>query len=110
MRALLLALASTLTLASAAAAQPSDGSSLALQQPIASPSRVMLDGIAWRCAGAACVATGEPRSQSPLRACQRFAAQLGAVTAFTYSGRTLGTDQLPACNAQARQSPLVRTR
>ncbi len=111
MRAFLLGAAISLSVAAAASAQPVPGSSAALQAPVASPIRVFIDGVAWRCAGQACVAIGEPRSQATLRACRRVAAQLGAVTAFTYAGRPLSADQVPACNTEARPGgPVVRAR
>lgn len=103
MRPLLLGFVASLGIAAAASAQPAPGSSLGLQTAVSTPQSVVLDGVRWSCAGQSCIAVGEPRSQSPLRACQRVAARLGPVTAFTYAGRTLAADQLPACNAQARQ-------
>ncbi len=103
MRTLFLGLTACLNLGGAALAQPTSGSSLGLQTAVSAPQSTVIDGVQWRCAGQSCIAVGEPRSQSPLRACQRVAARLGAVTAFTYAGRTLTAEQLPSCNAQARQ-------
>ena len=110
MRALFLGLTTCLTLAGAAVAQPAPGSSIGLQNPVASPMSQIVDGVRWSCAGAACVAVGEPRSQSVLRACQRAAARVGPVTSFTYAGRTLESERLPECNAQARDVAVVRAR
>lgn len=111
MRAFLFGLTTAVCLTGAVAAQPAPGSSAALQAPVASPARIFIDGVAWRCAGQACVAVGEPRSQAVLRACRRVTAQLGAVTAFTYAGRALPADQIPACNTEARPGgQLVRAR
>lgn len=110
MRSLFLGLTAFASLAGAALAQAPAGSSASLQTAVGQPSRVMLDGQQWRCAGQACVASGQPRSQSVLRACQRAVAQLGPVTAFTYAGRTLPAEDLPRCNAQARDLQLVEAR
>lgn len=100
MRAFLFSLAA-LTLAGAAHAQ--SGSSAALQQPTGSATRTIIDGVQWRCAGQACVAVGEAASQPALRACKRFTAQIGPVSAFTYNGRAVTAEQLTECNARARQ-------
>lgn len=99
MRALFLGFTAALFLSSVALAQPVPSSSLGLQTAVAAPVNVVIDGVQWRCSGQSCIAVGEPRSQSALRACQRVAARLGPITAFTYGGQTLATDRLPTCNA-----------
>lgn len=105
MRALLFSLA-TLALAGAAQAQ-TVGSSASLQSPVNGARSYVSEGVQWRCAGNACVAVGEPASQPVLRACRRFAAEFGAVTAFTYAGRALPPEKVADCNARARSATSV---
>ena len=103
MRILTLAAASAvIALAGTAVAQ--SGSSLTLRDAASAPSQtVIIDGASWRCdAQGACVATGQGAEQPALRACRRVAARLGAVSAFTWRGVTLGEDQIAACNTAAR--------
>lgn len=61
-------------------------------------ARTIIDGAAWRCEGAQCTATGGA-NQPATRACRRVVARFGAVTAFTYKGVSLTTEELAACNA-----------
>jgi hypothetical protein len=56
--------------------------------------------IAWRCAGAGCIAG---RSDSrPLTDCMALARQAGALKSFAVEGTALPPDQLEKCNAAAR--------
>ena len=100
MRILTLAGVLGLALAGAASAQTS-GASLTLANAAASPaSPVIIDGISWRCeTTGACVGRGE--EQPATRACRRVVARVGAVSAFTWRGTALSSDQLAACNTAA---------
>lgn len=105
MRAILFSL-TALAFAGAAQAQ-SVGSSASLQSPVDGARSFVSEGVQWRCAGQACVAVGEPASQPVLRACRRFTAEFGAVTAFTYGGRSLPAEQVADCNARARGATAI---
>jgi hypothetical protein len=98
MRALAISLAVSL-LAGAAAA--SGGNSLTLASGSAPTSKIIVDSASWSCDGAACVSSGG-KAQPALRACKRVVARLGAVSAFTYQGKSLGETELAECNAAAR--------
>lgn len=87
----------SLLVAAPALAQP-PASSLTLASGAAPSERVIIDGAAWRCDGAACTATGGA-DQPATRACRRVVAKLGKVTAFTWKGAALSPEQLAACNA-----------
>lgn len=95
MRALFV-IASLLVAAPAVAQAP--GSSLTLVSGAAPSERVIIDGATWRCEGASCVATGGA-DQPATRACRRVVAKLGKVSAFTWKGAALTSEQLAACNA-----------
>jgi len=98
MRALFLAAALVAAVAAPAFAQ-SAGSNAVLADAAKAPAgRTIIDGAAWRCEGATCVATGGANQPAP-RACRRVVARFGAVTAFTYKGVELDAAQLAACNA-----------
>lgn len=98
MRALAITLAVSL-LAGAAAA--SGGNSLTLVSGSAPTSKIIIDSASWSCEGGECVSTGG-KAQPALRACKRVAARLGAVSAFTYQGKSLGEAELAECNTAAR--------
>lgn len=105
MRSLLIVTAALASLAGGAQAQ-SVGSAT-LQSPLASPSRPIIDGAQWRCSGVTCITSNPGEPQPALRACKRFVAQLGAVSAFTYQGRAVSAEQLAECNARARQAAVA---
>lgn len=102
MRAVLLS--TVLLLGAAGAAHAQSGGAATLQSPLASPARPIIDGAQWRCTGATCVTANQGEPQPALRACKRFAAQMGAVSAFTYAGRAVTAEQLAECNTRARQT------
>lgn len=98
MRALFIA--SALSLAAFAAPAMAEGTttSLTLQNPEAAPERIIIDGATWRCAQGVCIASGGA-SQPATRACRRVVAKLGPVSAFSWRGQDLTSEQLAACNA-----------
>ncbi len=89
-------------LVAATPALAQESSSLTLQTPVAKTTQTLIDGVDWTCTGASCVSTPGGQSQSVERACRRVVAQLGPVAAFSWQGRALAPDKLPACNAAAR--------
>ncbi|HRH20393.1 MAG TPA: hypothetical protein PLE81_07110 [Brevundimonas sp.] len=91
-----------LAVAGAASAQ-STGTSLTLQNAAAAPATpTVVDGVNWRCEPTgACVGVGRGTEQPATRACRRVVAQLGAVSSFSWRGRSLDAAQLAACNAAA---------
>lgn len=98
MRALFLAAALFAAAVTPASAQTSGSSAVLADAARAPAGRTIIDGAAWRCEGANCVATGGA-NQPASRACRRVVARFGAVTAFTYKGVELDAEQLAACNA-----------
>ena len=86
--------------ASPAVAQSTTGSTtLTLADATTAPSgRVIVDGASWTCTGSDCVARGGA-NQTATRACRRVVREFGAVSAFTWKGETLSSDQIAACNA-----------
>jgi len=103
MRLASLVAVAVVTLAGAASAQ-SSGSTLTLQNAATAPSApVIVDGVNWRCEPTgACTGIGRGSEQPATRACRRVVAEIGAVSSFTWRGRSLNADQLAACNASAR--------
>ncbi|MEA3033407.1 MAG: hypothetical protein QOH86_1423 [Sphingomonadales bacterium] len=93
-----LVLAALLAAAPAQAAAPHYAAELAQPRPAA--ERMVVHDIAWRCAGAGCIAG---RSDSrPLTDCMALARQTGALKSFAVEGTALPADQLDKCNAAAR--------
>ncbi len=84
-----------------AARQPAvDSADLTLVTPAGHPSYI-IDGSEWTCSGAACHAAWVD-DMPPLRSCQRVVSEIGAVTAFSYRGKSLSATDLGQCNARAR--------
>jgi hypothetical protein len=102
MRALALTLALSLAAAGSASARGTDAS-LTFQNPQGAPVNFLFDGAAWSCQSGACTASGGADQAAP-RACRRIVAQYGPVSAFTWQGKTLTSEQLAACNAAAKKS------
>lgn len=98
MRALALSLAFSLLAGAAAAA---GGNSLTLASGSAPTAKIIIDSASWSCDAGACVSSGG-KAQPALRACKRVASRLGAVSAFTYQGKSLGEDEIAQCNTAAR--------
>ena len=96
MRALIVAAA--LFAAAPALAQSNTSSATLVDASRAPAGRTIIDGAAWRCEGATCTATGGA-NQTAVRACRRVVARLGQVSAFTYKGVALTSEELVACNA-----------
>lgn len=61
----------------------------------------IIDGADWQCADIICHAAWVD-DMPVVRSCQRVAAEMGAVTAFSYRGKTLSPDQLAQCNIRAK--------
>ncbi|MBN8552503.1 MAG: hypothetical protein J0L52_06375 [Caulobacterales bacterium] len=91
-----------LAIAGAASAQ-SPATSLTLQNAAAAPTApTVVDGVNWRCeSNGTCVGVGRGTEQPATRACRRVVAQLGAVSSFSWRGRSLDAAQLAACNTAA---------
>ena len=91
-------IAAVLALAAPAVAQ-APATSLTLADASAAPAgRVIVDGAAWTCDGATCVASGVGANQPATRACRRVVARVGKVTAFSWKGEALSAEQIAACN------------
>jgi len=93
----LFALAALLAAAPVQAAAPHYSAELA--QARAPAQLMVVHDIAWRCAGAGCVAG--PSASRPLTDCMALARQAGALKSFAVEGAALPADQLEKCNAVA---------
>ena len=59
-------------------------------------SRVIANGVVWRCAGTKCRA---PKANSrPINVCKRLVREVGAVASFTAKGAALTDEKLAKCN------------
>ena len=96
MRALLIAAA--MLVAGPALAQGPASSAVLADAARAPADRAIIDGATWRCEGASCTASGGA-NQPASRACRRVVARFGPVTAFSYKGVDLTSEQIAACNA-----------
>jgi len=77
------------------------GASLTLAAP-APKADYIIDGSHWICSANACEA-GAVDAMPALRSCKHVVAQVGAVTAFTWRGKSLSDADLAVCNAAARK-------
>jgi len=98
MRIFVTALVAASALATGAFA--AEGAVLKLKAP-AKVASLIQDGAAWRCNGDACTAA-QVKSLPIGRACRKIAAELGAVTAFTYRGSALDEAGIADCNTAAK--------
>lgn len=96
MRALIIAAA--LFVAAPAVAEAPVSSAVLADASRAPAGRTIIDGAAWRCEGATCTANGGA-NQTATRACRRVVARIGQVSAFTYKGVALSSEEIAACNA-----------
>jgi len=71
-----------------------------LISPTAKTSAI-LDGALWSCSDQTCQAVTVSGSVPASIACKRFVVAFGAVSSFTYAGKTLGADKLAVCNSAA---------
>lgn len=88
-------LALTLPFGAPALAQPG-----AMRAEFATPfereQRVIVDGMAWNCAGTACTARGD--DARPAVACRKLSRKVGPVTRFAAADVQLDAAGLAACN------------
>ncbi len=68
------------------------------------PAQVVIDGKLWRCADGKCQGPAELRRVAVERACKDLARKVGAVESLAVGGMTLGSEQLTACNKDAKAS------
>jgi hypothetical protein len=68
------------------------------------PTRALaiIDGALWSCSGQTCQATTVSGSVPASIACKKFVVAFGAVSAFTYGGKTLSAEKLAVCNQAAK--------
>ncbi len=85
----------------AVAGDADEGASLTLAAP-APKADYIIDGSHWVCSGTGCQA-GAVDAMPAVRSCKHVAAAIGAVTAFTWRGKTLSDADLAVCNAAARK-------
>lgn len=93
-----LIVAAVLFAAAPAFAQSNASSAVLVDATKAPASRTIIDGAAWRCDGANCTASGG-NNQTAVRACRRVVARFGQISAFTYKGVALTSEEIAACNA-----------
>ncbi|WP_040410130.1 hypothetical protein [Asticcacaulis sp. AC402] len=85
----------------ASARQPAaEGATLTLATP-AAKAEFVIDGAAWTCSGADCKSSFVD-DMPALRSCKRVVAETGAVTAFTWRGKTLSAAEIQVCNTRAK--------
>lgn len=84
----------------ASARQLATGAELTLGAP-AVKAEFIIDGAVWTCDGAVCRSRFVD-DMPALRSCKRVVAETGAVTAFTWRGKTLDAAQLAECNTRAK--------
>jgi hypothetical protein len=101
MRALFLSAAASLFVATGSHAAST--ATLLAARPNDRP--VVLDGRVWHCAGAACAAAGQGRSQGLIRECTRVARRLGPLAAYARDGAQVDRAGLERCNREARLRP-----
>ena len=77
-----------------------ESADLTLAQPAAQPSYI-IDGAAWSCSGTSCHA-GFVDDMPAFRSCKRVVSVTGAVTAFTWRGKALSSDEIAVCNTRAK--------
>lgn len=78
-----------------------EGASLTLAKAPAQADYV-IDGAHWVCTGTACQ-SGLVDGMPALRSCKHVVAEMGAVTAFYWRGKTLSDAELSICNTAARK-------
>ena len=86
---------------SAGAGAGDEGASLKLAQA-AAKSDYVIDGAHWVCNGTACQ-SGLVDGMPAMRSCKHVVAEIGAVTAFYWRGKTLSEAELSICNTAARK-------
>ncbi len=89
------------TMASSAASAGDEGASLTLAAPADKPDYI-IDGAHWICDATACQ-SGLVDGMPAMRSCKHVVADIGAVTAFTWRGKTLSAAELSICNTYARK-------
>ena len=83
-----------------AAAATGEGADLVLARP-AAQAAFIIDGASWTCSGATCHSDFVD-DMPALRSCKRVVAITGAVTAFSWRGKTLSDAELAVCNTRAK--------
>ncbi|MDV6331888.1 CC_3452 family protein [Asticcacaulis sp. 201] len=73
---------------------------LTLSTP-ARQAEFIIDGAVWTCRDSACHAS-VVADMPAARSCQRVVSVTGAVTAFTWRGKTLSDAELATCNTRAK--------
>lgn len=86
---------------SSSAGAGDEGASLSLATPAAKADYV-IDGAHWACDGTACQ-SGLVDGMPAMRSCKHVVAEIGAVTAFSWRGKTLSAAELSICNIAARK-------
>lgn len=95
-----LALAALIATTPLSAMARTENARLTLQQ-VPSQNEYIIDGARWRCDGQTCQ-SGFVDDMPALRSCQRVVAVTGAVTAFTWRGRSLSEAEIAVCNTRAK--------
>ncbi len=77
-----------------------ESADLTLAQP-ATQTSFIIDGASWSCSGTSCHA-GFVDDMPAFRSCKRVVATTGAVTAFSWRGKALSSDEIAVCNTRAK--------
>lgn len=78
-----------------------------LEAPVAEKTRVIANGVVWRCEGDTC--TGVMQRQVSVRTCGELAEEVGRLASFGSTERQVTGDDLTNCNTDAKQLPATTT-
>jgi hypothetical protein len=70
-----------------------------LVQPLSAHKMVVANGNLWRCDGANCALTSDPKEPNSPRSCRELQRQVGALSAYGSKDKPFDGDKLAKCNA-----------
>ena len=88
-----------LVLTSATAIAQADRYTATLAQPLTDKKEFIANGNIWRCSGAICVLTSDPKDAVSLRSCRELKRLVGTLSAYGPATKPLDPDKLSNCNA-----------
>ncbi len=93
--------AAVLSLTFAGAAYADGKVTASLKTPVAAKTKIVAGGAVYTCEGDSCVAQTAPARAVTVAGCKALVKEVGELTAFSNSKRTLEGEDLAACNAVA---------
>jgi hypothetical protein len=85
--------------AGSAAAAHLDHYSATVAQPLPEAKVIVANGNIFRCAGATCSLTSEPKEPGSLRTCRELKRQVGTLTAYGSASDVYDESKLAKCNS-----------